>query len=99
MAFTALDKGFGEVHVWLTLEGADLAVKGKADRIESPIFKKFGSAAELIKKLKDKGASFGVCPPCADYMGATGSDKYDFVEKRGADWLLKNMQDAWVVWM
>lgn len=99
MAFTALDKGFGEVHVWMTLEGADLAVKGKAERIESPIFKKFGSAAELIKKLKDKGASFGVCPPCADYMGATGSDKYDFVEKRGADWLLKNMQDAWVVWM
>jgi len=99
MAVTAQDKGFGEVHVWMTLEGADLANKGKAERIESPIFKKFGTAAELIKKLKDKGAFFGVCPPCADYMGATGSDKYDFVEKRGADWLLKNMQDSWVVWM
>lgn len=99
MAVTAQDKGWGEVHVWMTLDGADLANKSKAERIDSPIFKKFGNAAELMKKLKDKGASFGVCPPCAEYMGATGSDKYDFVEKRGADWLLKNMQDAWVVWL
>lgn len=99
MAFTALDKGMGEVHVWLTLEGADLANKGKAERIDSPVFKKFGNAHELMKKLKEAGATFGVCPPCADYFGAVGGDKYDFVEKRGADWLMKNMQDAWVAWM
>ena len=99
MASTAQDKGWGEVYVWMTLEGADLANKAKAERIDSPIFKKFGNAHELMKKLKEKGASFGVCPPCAEYMGATGSDKYDFVEKRGADWLLKNIQDAWVVWL
>ena len=98
-AFTALDKGFGAVHVWMTLDGADLANKTKAFRIESPIFKKFGNAEELMKKLKDKGATFGVCPPCAEYMGAVGADKFDFVEKQGADWLMKNIKGATVAWM
>lgn len=98
-ALTALDKGFGSVHVWMTLDGADLANKTKAARIESPIFKKFGNAEELLKKLKDKGATFGVCPPCAEYMGAVGSDKFDFVEKQGADWLMKNIKGATVAWM
>jgi predicted peroxiredoxin len=98
-AFTALDKGFGAVHVWMTLDGADLANKTKALRIESPIFKKFGNAEELMKKLKDKGATFGVCPPCAEYMGAVGADKFDFVEKQGADWLMNNIKGATVAWM
>jgi len=99
MAWVALDKGYGGVHVWMTLEGAEVAVKAKAERLESPIFKKFGSAAELVQKLKAKGATFGICPPCAEYMGAVGSDKYEFVEKQGADWLLKNIQGATVAWM
>ena len=99
LAFTALDKGFGSVHVWMTLGGAELANKTKASRIESPIFKKFGNAEELLNKLKDKGATFGVCPPCAEYMGSTGSDKFDFVEKQGADWLMKNIAGVIVAWM
>jgi len=83
MALTAQDKGFGAVHVWMTLEGAELAVKNKADRIDSPIFKKFGNAAELIKKLKEKGATFGVCPPCAEYAGAVGSENSILSKSRG----------------
>jgi predicted peroxiredoxin len=98
-AWTALDKGFGSVHVWMTLDGADLANKTKAGRVESPIFKKFGTAEELMKKLKEKGATFGVCPPCAEYMGAVGGDKFDFVEKQGADFLMKNIAGAAVAWM
>jgi predicted peroxiredoxin len=98
LASVAQDKGY-EVQIWMTLEGADLANKTKTERIVSPIFKKFGSAHDLMKKLKDKGAVFGVCGPGAEYAGATGSNKYDFVELRGADWILKNIQDAYVVWM
>ena len=97
LANEAADKGWGSVHVWMTLEGADLASKSKVDRIESPIYKKFGNALALMKKLKEKGGWFGVCPPCADYFA--GGDKLDFVEKAGGDWLMKNIQDAWVVWM
>jgi predicted peroxiredoxin len=80
MAQAVADKGWGKVYVWVTLEGADLVNKKKMERIDSPIYKKFGNAAEIMKKIKDKGGWFGVCPPCADYFGATGSDKYDWVE-------------------
>jgi hypothetical protein len=41
MAQTVADKGWGKVHVWMTLDGADLANKKKTERIESPIYKKF----------------------------------------------------------
>jgi predicted peroxiredoxin len=99
MAQTVVDKGWGKVHVWITLEGADLCNKKKTERIESPIDKKFGNALEIMKKIKDRGGWFGVCPPCADYFGATGSDKQDGVELAGGDWLMKNIQDAWVLWI
>lgn len=52
-----------------------------------------------MNKIKVKGGWFGVCPPCAEYFGATGSNKYDWVELAGGDWLMKNMQDAWVLWI
>jgi predicted peroxiredoxin len=99
LAQTVADKGWGKVYAWMTLDGADLVNKKKTERIESPIYKKFGNALEIMKKIKDKGGWFGVCPPCADYFGATGSDKYDWVELAGGDWLMKNIQDAWVVWI
>jgi predicted peroxiredoxin len=99
MAETVVDKGWGQVYVWMTLEGADLANKKRTDRIDSPAYKKFGNASSIMKKIKDKGGWFGVCPPCAEYFGATGGDKYDWVELAGGDWLMKNIQDAWVVWI
>jgi predicted peroxiredoxin len=78
---------------------AELANKTKAGRIDSPIFEKFSNVEELLKKLKDKGCTFGVCPPCAEYMGVEGSDKYDFIDEQGADWLMKNLPDATMVWL
>jgi predicted peroxiredoxin len=99
MAMTAGDKGWGQVNVWMTLGGADLANKKRTDKIESPIYKSFGNATQIMKKIKDKGGWFGVCPPCAEFYGASGSDKHDFVEMAGGDWLMKNIQDAWVVYI
>ncbi len=103
MAQVVTDKGWGKVHVWMTLDGADLCNKKKTEKIESPIYKKFGNAFDIMKKIKDKGGWFGVCPPCAEscaeYFGAAGGDKDDWVELAGGDWLMKNIQDAWVVWI
>jgi len=98
LASSAQNKGH-EVQIWMTLEGGDLANKTKSEGIFSPIFKKFGSAHDLMKKLNEKGATFGVCGPGAEYAGATGTNRFDFVELRGADWILNNIQNAWVVWM
>jgi len=99
LAQTVADNGWGKVHVWMTPEGADLVHAKRAERIESPIYKKFGNTLEIMKKIKDKGGWFGVCPPCAEYFGPAGSDKYDWVELAGGDWLMKNLQDAWGVWI
>jgi predicted peroxiredoxin len=99
LAETVANKGWGQVYVWMTLDGADLVNKKKMDRIDSPIYKKFGNASSIMKKIKDKGGWFGVCPPCAEYFGAAGGDKHEGVELAGGDWLMKNIQDAWVVWM
>jgi predicted peroxiredoxin len=92
-------KGWGDVHIWMTLQGAELTIKEKAAKIESPIFKTYGTALELMTKIKEKGGKFGVCPPCSDFACTAGGVKMDFVEKAGADWIMKNVQDAWTLWM
>lgn len=99
MADTILKKGWGDVHVWMTIEGADLCKKGNPEKIISPIFQKFGNAEEIMERVKKNGGKFGVCPPCAEYFGMKGEEKYDWVELQGGDWLMKNIQNAWVVWM
>jgi len=55
MAQTVAEKNWGKVHVWMTLDGADLVNKKKTERIESPIYKKFGNAFEIMRKIKDRG--------------------------------------------
>jgi len=55
LAQTVADKGWGKVYVWMTLDGADLVHKKRTERIDSPIYKKFGNALEIMKKIKDKG--------------------------------------------
>ena len=99
MAQVVAKKKWGSVHVWTTLNGAELAHRDKPGRIESPIFKKFGDAKSLLEDLRDRGASFGVCPPCAEYFGATGDAKLPYFEEAGGDWLMENIQGAWVLWM
>ena len=46
-----------------------------------------------------RGATFGVCPPCAEYSGAVGNQKRPWVTNAGGDWLMENIQGAWVLWM
>ena len=99
MAQAIAEKGGGKVYIWMTLDGADLVNKNKTERIKSPIYKKFENALEIMKKVKDKGGWFGVRPPCAEYFGATGSNKFDWAELAGGDWLMLNIQDAWVLWI
>lgn len=91
-------KGTGSVHILMTVEGADLCKKGNPEKIISPIFQKLGNAMELMDHIRKNGGNFGVCPPCAEYIGAAGDNKYDWVELQGGDWLMKAIQDAWVVW-
>jgi predicted peroxiredoxin len=98
MAETIQKKGLGDVHVWMTIEGAELSKKSVPEKIVSPIFSKFGNAMEIMDRVRKNGCKFGVCPPCAEYFSAKGDEKFDWVELQGGDWLMKNIQNAWVVW-
>jgi predicted peroxiredoxin len=98
MAETIQKKGLGDVHVWMTIEGADLCKKSVPEKIVSPIFSKFGNAMEIMDRVRKNGCKFGVCPPCAEYFSAKSDEKFDWVELQGGDWLMKNIQDSWVVW-
>jgi predicted peroxiredoxin len=98
MAETIQKKGLGDVHVWMTIEGADLCKKSVPEKIISPIFSKFGNALEIMDRVRKNGCKFGVCPPCAEYFSAKGDEKFDWIELQGGDWLMKTIQDAWVVW-
>jgi hypothetical protein len=42
----------------MTLEGADLVHAKRTERIESPIYKKFGNALEIMKKIRVVGLEF-----------------------------------------
>lgn len=99
IADVTLKKGMGSVHVWFTIEGADLCRTGHAEKITSPIFLKYGTALEIMESIRKAGGTFGVCPPCAEYFGAKDDDKLGWVELQGGDWLAKNIVGATVVWM
>lgn len=99
IADVTLKKELGSVHVWFTLEGADLCRKGHPEKITSSIFLKYGTALEIMESIRKAGGTFGICPPCAEYFGAKDADKFDWVELQGGDWLAKNIVDATVVWM
>jgi predicted peroxiredoxin len=92
-------KEFGDVNIWLVLEGAELCRKGHAEKIVGPAYQKFGNAFDMIERIRKNGGKFGVCPPCAEWVGATGNNRIEYVEDQGGDWLMKNIQDSIVVWL
>jgi predicted peroxiredoxin len=67
LANNALAAG-GDVLVWLTVDGANLARKGAADILKP---KSFPPVAELLKTYTENGGRIGVCPPCGKTHGVT----------------------------
>lgn len=99
LAETVLKKEFGDVLIYFALEGAELSKKGAPEKIISLSFNKFGSALEMMERIRKYGGKFSVCPPCADRLGAVGDQKIDWVENQDGIWLTKNMQDSIVSWL
>lgn len=89
----------GDVHIWMVLEGAELCRKGHPEKIVGPAYQKFGNAFDIMERIRKNGGTFGVCPPCADWVGAVGENRYEWVANQGGDWLMKNIRDAFVVWL
>ncbi len=99
LADTVQKRELGEVHIWLVLEGAELCRKGHAEKMVAPQLHKFGNAQALMERIHRNGGKFGVCPPCAEWVGAVGENRHEWVVNRGADWIMENIRDAYVVWL
>ena len=89
LANNALAAG-GDVLIWLTVEGANLAKKGAADKL---IPKSFPPVEELLKTYIENGGRIGICPPCGKTHGVTDENMLSNAEWMGAAAVVLAMQE------
>lgn len=89
----------GDVHIYLVLEGAELCKVGRPEKIFSSNFHRLGHALGVLERLAKNGARIGVCPPCADWVGAVGDNKYEWAQREDGGPLLRSMQESWTAWL
>jgi len=94
-----IGKEFTGVTVWFTLQGAKLCRKGAAEKLTSPIFKKFGTLAEVLGVAVKAGAKLGGCPFCLDFFEIPKSEYVDGLERKGGDYVAAQVGKADVIWM
>lgn len=89
----------GDLHLYLVLEGAELCKVGHPEKIFSSNFHRLGDALGVLDRLARNGAQIGVCPPCADWVGAVDDKKYPWAEREDGGVLLRSMQESWTAWL
>ena len=80
LANSALALG-GDVILWLSLEGVELARRGSADKVTP---KSFPPISELLEAFIESGGRIGVCPPCAKTHELTEESLVKSAEWMGA---------------
>jgi predicted peroxiredoxin len=94
-----IGKDLSGVTIWFTLPGVKLCRKGSAEKLSSPIFKKFGSLGDILAAAVKAGAKLGACPFCLDFYEIPKSEYLDGLERKGGDYLAAQVGKADVVWM
>lgn len=89
----------GDVHIYLWGDGAELCKIGHPERISSASFHRLGNALGMLERLSRNGAQIGVCPPCAEWVGAVDAQKYDWANREDGGVLLRSMQESWTAWL
>ena len=87
------------VTVWFTLQGARLCRKGAGDKITSPVFRKFGTLADILAHATKAGAKVAACPFCLDALDLKTSDYIQGLERKGGDYVAAQVGKADVIWM
>ncbi len=87
------------VTIWFTLQGARLCRKGAGEKITSPVFKKFGALAEIVRTATKAGAKLAACPFCLDALDLKKSDYIEGLERKGGDYVAAQVGKADVIWM
>ncbi len=94
-----IGKANSGVTVWFTLQGARLCRKGAADKITSPVFRKFGTLADILRSATKDGAKVAACPFCLDALDLKKPDYIAGLERRGGDYLAAQVGKADVIWL
>jgi predicted peroxiredoxin len=84
--------------IWFTLQGAKLCRKGAAEKLVSPVFRKFGTLADIIAMSAKSGAKLAACPFCLDAMNLAKSDYIKGLERKGGDYVAALVGKADVIW-
>ena len=94
-----IGKELPEVTIWFTLQGARLCRKGEADKLTSPVFRKFGTLAEILAGAAKSGARLAACPFCLDALGLKKEEYLEGLERKGGDYVIAQVGKADVVWL
>jgi predicted peroxiredoxin len=94
-----IGKELSAVTIWFTLPGVKLCRKGAAEKLTSPIFRKFGTLADILQAAVKAGARLGACPFCLDYFDVPKAEYLDGLERKGGDYVAAQVGRADVVWM
>ncbi len=94
-----IGKGIPGVTIWFTLQGARLCRKGEAGKLTSPVFRKFGSLAEILAGAVKSGAKLAACPFCLDALKIARSEYVKGLERKGGDYVVGQVGKADVLWL
>jgi predicted peroxiredoxin len=87
------------VTIWFTLQGARLCRRGEAEKLTSPVFRKFGSLADILATAAKSGAKLSACPFCLDALNLAKSDYIEGLERKGGDYVVGQVGKADVIWL
>jgi len=94
-----IGKELSGVTVWFTLQGAKLCRKGAAEKLTSPVFKKFGTLAEILGGAVKAGAKLAACPFCVDFFEIPKSEYLDGLDRKGGDYVAAQVGKVDLIWM
>ncbi len=94
-----IGKELSGVTVWFTLQGGKLCRKGAAEKLTSPVFKKFGTLADILGGAVKAGAKLAACPFCVDFFEIPKSEYVDGLDRKGGDYVAAQVGKADVIWM
>ncbi|MDA8120969.1 MAG: hypothetical protein M0Z38_00190 [Deltaproteobacteria bacterium] len=87
------------VTIWFILQGAKLCRKGAAEKLTSPVFRKFGTLADILTTSTKAGAKLAACPFCLDALNLSKTDYIKGLERKGGDYVVGQVGKADVIWL
>jgi len=94
-----IGKEVSGVTIWFTLPGVKLCKKGAAEKLTSPVFKKFGTLADIRNDAVKAGAKLAACPFCLDFYEIPKQEYVQGLERKGGDYVAAQIGKADVAWM